>query len=654
MVVQINKVYLLDKYRLEPDKRLLYLDEAPIHLTRRPFQVLVYLIENRDRVVTRQELFDQFWEGHDVYDDTLRKSIGAIRKALKDNANQARFIETHYAGGYRYIGAVEEVIEENSSVIEVEKMRGVRLVIEEEIDDSLSSAVNLQTVTAPATPVSRPRFSRRAVAIVSSIAVIGMLAFAFLRLRNSSNAEPVIGSAPLRSIAVLPLKTLSNDEAQEFFSDGLTETFITELARIDGLKVISRNSVFTLKGKDIDPREAGRQLDVAAILEGSVRKQGDTVRVDVRLVNTGDGSVIWSGNSYDRALNDILAVQDEIACSVVAGLRVKFCKEAETSKRSTSNVDAYQAYLKGRFYWNKRTPEGIRRSVDYFEQAIALDSNYALAYAGLADSYIQGIWHVPFDPQEVLPKAKAAALRAITIDDQLADIHTALANVYQMEWQWADAEREMDRAIALNPGLARAYHVQAFQMDMAGRHEEAVASIKQAQMLDPLNLVILADMSIIYWNAGHADDALTQALKVVEMEPTFVFGHQKLCDLYMYQGKEEAAAEEYFKLMRLGSRSDSQISTYRKAFEKKGIRGIYQKELEERLQDQHQGRYVSPITIAQLYTIVGQPEPAFKYLEKAYNQHSAEMGIVKNSPYFIPLHSDPRYQSLLRRIGLAG
>ncbi|MEW6127306.1 MAG: winged helix-turn-helix domain-containing protein [Acidobacteriota bacterium] len=653
MVVQINKVYLLDKYRLEPGKRLLYLDDAPVHLTPRPFQVLVYLIENRDRVVTRQELFDEFWEGHDVYDDTLRKCVGAIRKALKDNANQARFIETHYAGGYRYIGAVEEVIEESSSVVEVEKMHGVRLVIEEEIHDSLPPEVNQQTVTTSATPVKEPRLSHRAVAFVSLIAVIGLLALAFLRFRNSGNAEPDTQSTAIRSIAVLPLKNLSNDEAQEFFSDGLTETFITELSKIDGLKVISRNSVFTLKGKDIDPREVGKRLDVAAILEGSVRKNGDTVRVDVRLVNTRDGSVIWSGNNYDRALNDILAVQDEIACSVVAGLRVKFCKDAEPSKHYTSNVDAYQAYLKGRFYWNKRTSEGIRRSVDYYEQAIALDPNYALAYAGLADSYIQGIWHVPFDPTEVLPKAKTAALRAIEIDDQLAEIHTALANVYQMEWQWADAEREINRAIALNPGLARAYHVQAFQMDMTGRHEEAVASIKQAQILDPLNLVINADMSFILWNARYADEALTQALKVVEMDPNFAFGHERLYELYLFQGKEEAAAEEYFKTLMLGGRSDAQVLAYRKAFEKSGWKGIAQKRLDERLQDQRQGKYSSLIFIAGSYAELGQPELAFNYLEKAYNQRSAEMGIVKNSPYFAPLHSDPRYQSLLRRIGFS-
>jgi tetratricopeptide (TPR) repeat protein len=239
---------------------------------------------------------------------------------------------------------------------------------------------------------------------------------------------------------------------------------------------------------------------------------------------------------------------------------------------------------------------------------------------GLADSYIQGIWHVPFDPQVVLPKAKVAALQAIKIDDQLAEAHTALANVYQMEWQWAEAEKEMNRAIALNPGLARAYHVQAFQLNIAGRHNEAVASIKQAQTLDPLNMVINADISFLLWRAGQSDEALAQALKVVEMDPGFVFGHQKLSYIYLFQGREEAAAEEYIKALMLSGKSDSLVAAYRKAYVKKGLSGIYQKELEEQLQNQTRGGYSSPIHIAELYAILGQKEQAFKYLEIAYQQ----------------------------------
>jgi TolB-like protein/DNA-binding winged helix-turn-helix (wHTH) protein/Tfp pilus assembly protein PilF len=678
MVVQVRKIYFLGEFTLDPDKKLLTCEGVPIHLANRPFQVLLHLIENRDRMVSRTELLDLFWDGKDVYENTLTKCVGAIRKAFNENLEQPRFIETQWAKGYRFIGTLEENFSQThhsstaqqASSFDIEKTRGFKVIVEEEYleilpDSETVAQTNLPEKTTTSTSllakvfkIRQTKFSPRQIASAIVVALVLLLAMSWLAFHNRTTAteahnnsfKPI--SSPIDSIAVLPLKNLSDDAANEYFSDGLTETFITELSKIEHLKVISRNSVFALKGKDIDPREIGKKLDVAAILEGSVRRNGDTVRVDVRLVNTKDGSIIWSGNSYDRNLKDLLAVQDEIACSVAAGLRVRFCTDNGTSKRYTTNVDAYQAYLKGRYFWNKRTPDGIQRSIEHFEQAIAVDLNYALAYAGLADSYIQGVWHVPFDPKEVLPKAKAAALQAIKIDDQLAEAHTALANVYQMEWQWAAAEKEMDRAIALNPGLARAYHVQAFQLDIVGRHNEAVAAIKQAHTLDPLNLVINADMSFILWRAGQPDAALAQALKAVEMDPGFAFGHEKLSDIYLFQGREDAAAEEYLKALMLGGKNEALLAAYRKAFVKNGLAGIHQKELEEQLQKQRRGGYGSPIRIAGLYAMLGQKEQAFKYLEVAYQQRSAEMAIIKQVPVFDPLRSDSRFQDLLRRIGL--
>lgn len=670
MAVQIQKIYSLGEFRLEPDKKLLTRDGVTVHLANRPFQVLLYLIENRDRMVSRAELLDLFWDGKDVYENTLTKCVGAIRKALDDTLEQPRFIETQWAKGYRYIGSLEESFSQapRASLAEIERTRGYRLVVEEEYVEispnegapARSDLLDEKTATTLAAQIAKaPRVNRSRRVIVLASALTVLLAICWLALRDRRDSIGARGGAidatpsPIRSIAVLPLKNLSNDATSDYFSDGLTETFITELSKIDGLKVISRNSVFTYKDKEVDPREVGKRLDVAAVLEGSVRWNGDTVRVDVRLVNTVDGGVIWSGRSYDRALKDILAVQDEIACSVAAGLRVRLCGEADTANRYTTNVAAYQAYLEGRYFWNKRSAEGIKRSIEHFERAIAMDPDYALAYAGLADSYIQGVWHIPLDPKEALPKAKAAALRAIKIDEQLAEAHTALATVYQMEWRWTEAEKEIDRAIALNPGLARAYHVQTFHLDMTGRHEEAAAAIRQAQTLDPLNLVIGADMPLILMKAGHTEVAVSQALKVIEMDPDFAFGHQKLFELYLYQGNEQAAAEAYLKSLSLNGESDAVMVAYRNAHEREGLRGIYQKELERLFQNQLSGDRRSPIHIAWLYAGLGQKELAFKYLEVAYRERSAEIGVVKNYVGFAPLHSDPRYQNLLRRIGLA-
>ncbi len=653
MAVQLIKSYQLGDFSLDPEKRLLCREDKPVHLATRPFQVLLYLIENRDRVVSRAELLDHFWQTKEVYEESLTKCVGAIRKALRDNLEQPQFIETRYSEGYRYIGPFAEQFTPNGETgSAIERERGVRIIIEEEIDNSLAPEAKPQTLPTLPTAVKKPYRSRRVVALSSLLAVAIISATAILLYRNSGNAATNNETLPLRSIAVLPFKNLSNDEAQEYFSDGLTETFITELAKIDGLKVISRNSVFTFKGKEVDPREVGKRLDVSAVLEGSVRRNGDSVRVDVRLVNTKDGSIIWTGDTYNRTLKDILAVQDEIACSVAAGLRVVFCREAATAKHETDNVEAYQAYLKGRYYWNKRTPEGIRRSVEHFEQAVSIDPNYALAYAGLADSYIQGVWHVPFDPKEVLPKAKAGVLQAINLNDNLAEAHTALGNIYQMEWQWSKAGKEFERAIELNPGLARAYHVQAFHLDIIGQHQEAVRAIKQAQAFDPLNMMINADISLILWHAGHHDEAITQGLKVVEMEPNFAPGRWTLTILYQYQGREKEMAEAYFKALSVSGRSDADVAAYRKAYEKKGIRGIYQKELAELLSNRAKGGYSSPIRLAQLYTLLGQQEAAFHWLALAIADHNAESAVIKQSPFFNPLRADPRFQDLLRRIGL--
>lgn len=665
MAVQIRKTYVLGEFALDPDTKQLARAGAKVHLANRPFLVLLHLVENRDRMVNRKELLDQFWDGKEVYENTLTKCVGAIRKAMNDTLDTPRFIETQWAKGYRYIGPFEESVSQAPAFefVEVERLRGFKIIVEEETveilpDDEATAAahwLDAEAVSAssPATGSGRARAAgwHKIMALAAALAVAAAL-LGWLTLRNrpvfSETRGGTVEPAAIHSIAVLPLKNLSGDAANEYFSDGLTESFITELSKIDGLRVVSRNSVFTFKGQDTDPREVGHRLDVAAVLEGSVRQSGESVRVDVRLVNTKDGSIIWTSDSYNRAFKDILAVQDEIACSVAAGLRIRFCGEAETGKHYTSNVDAYQAYLKGRYYWNKRTPEGIRRSIDYFARAIDIDPNYGLAYAGLADSYIQGIWHVPFDSKAVLPKARAAALRAVEIDDSLAEAHTALANVYQLEWNWSGTGQEIERALALNPRLARVHHVYAFHLLLMGRYDEALAAIKQAQALDPLNMVINTDVAYILSGAGRQAEAIEQALKVVEMDPGFANAHKFLAIAYQTDGRAEESVDEYLKVMALNGESVARIKAYRE----KGLKGIYQRELDELLMKRATTGRCPPICAAWLYTLLGQKEEALKWLEMAYAEHAAEIVLVKTSAVFDPLRADPRFSQLLRRAGL--
>lgn len=667
------KSYLLGDYLLETDSQLLSREGARVHLPRRPFRVLVYLVEHRDQVVSRRDLLDLFWEGKDVYDDSLRKCLGTVRKALGDSSARPRFIETRYAGGYRFIGPVTEVDEQPTSRVEIVKTRGVRIVVEEEVCDDEENARNgqreparaiaettnlVQSQTVAAAEAGwttgvlnlRSLSQRSRTGVVVSILAVALAAVIILGSRSrsaSGTAEPLLTS---RSIAVLPLKNLTGNPNDEYLSDGLTESLINELARANNLKVISRASSFTFKDKETDAREVGRRLGVANILEGSVARSGERIRINLRLVGAADGRVIWAGDTFERSLTDIFAVQDEISCSVAENLRVILCG-GQSHKRYTDNVPAYQAYLKGRYYWNKRTADGIRKSIEYYQEAIKLDPNYAVAYAGLADSYVQGVWHVPFNSEEVVPKAKAAVLKALELDDSLAEAHTALAGVYSLEWNWAATGRELERAIELDPQYARAYHVQAFHLMIMHRYDEAVASIKRAGELDPLNMVVNADAGEILFTAKRSDEAFRQWQLALELDPNFALTHEHLYRAYTVKGDEPAAIAEYLKMLELNGAAPQKIAAYRLAAAH-GLRGIWQKELSDDEAARGRGAYVPPISLAFLHAQLGQKDQALRDLEEVYRARHATI-VLTASPMFDSLRSELAFQDIIRRAGLS-
>jgi TolB-like protein/DNA-binding winged helix-turn-helix (wHTH) protein/lipoprotein NlpI len=652
MAAEVRKKYQLGEFALEPETKRLTLNGDELHLANRPFQVLLYLIENQERLVSRNELLDKFWDGKDVYDDALRKAVGTIRKTLDDHHDHPQFIETRWAGGYRYIGPIEEIFVHDSSIAEIERTCGVKIVVEEEITNEAKQNENGYAFVDKKTLLkAKSEFTR--LAFVST-AVLFLVIASFLVYRFIFNPSNQTASATnitsVHSIAVLPLKNLTGDVNNEYFSDGVTESIITELSRVGELRIISRSSTFTFKGKEIDPREIGKKLSVDALLEGSIQKKGDLLSVNVRLISTKDGRVLWTSQDFERPINTAYELQDTISCNVADELRTELC--GKNSKRNTTNGDAYQAYLKGRYHWNKRTGEGIKRSIEFYEQAIAIDSNYALAYAGLADSYVQGIWHVPFAAKEVLPKAKEAALKAIELDDTLAEAHTALANIYELDWNWLEAQRELQRAIELNPRYARAHHVLAFCYLTVGENDKAIASIEHARELDPLNLVINTDKANILFSSNRNDEAFQQWEKTLELDPNFAMAHEHLSIAFETLGNETAAIEEHAKAMELNGKSAEQVAEYRQTASKYGLKEIYRKDLNKLLAQEKRGENVSLVGIALFDSLLGQKDEAFKYLEKMYDNHSAEMVLLKADTRFAPLRSDPRYIDLLKRIGL--
>jgi TolB-like protein/Tfp pilus assembly protein PilF len=487
--------------------------------------------------------------------------------------------------------------------------------------------------------------------------VLGATALYFYRQRAELSGHP---SPPIRSIAVLPLKNLTNDPTNEYFSDGMTDSLITALSNVGGLKVTSRGSVFGFKGEEVDPREVGRQLGVAAVLEGSVMKSGETVRVGVRLVSAADGRVLWSSDPHDRALGDIFALQDEVARRVVDGLRLKLGGEGEErlAKRYTDNVEAYLAYMKGRYFWNKRNGEGLGKAITYFQQAIEIDPNYALAYAGLADSYILKRIYALLQPGETLQqmeaKAKAAAEKALEMDDALAEAHTSLGLIKAaLGNDDADIEREYKRAIELNPNYATAHHWYALHLNDVQRFDEAIAEIKRAREIDPLSLVINSDVGIVYTSARQYDQAIEHFKKAMEMDPNFPDAHAMLGWTYVRKGMYQEGIAEFEKARALFGSPTSQLDGLIYAYGMSGNRSEALKVLDklERLTKQHHTQIPWENWLF-IHIGLGDHDKAFELLEKAHREGSNVKRQLMG-PSLDPLRGDPRFHDLQRRVGLA-
>jgi TolB-like protein/Flp pilus assembly protein TadD len=454
------------------------------------------------------------------------------------------------------------------------------------------------------------------------------------------------------SIAVLPFVNLSPDPENEYFSDGLTEELIDALTKVDGLHVAARSSAFMFKGKTEDIRKIGEQLNVKTVLEGSVRKAGTKLRVTAQLITIADGYHLWS-ESYNRDMADIFAVQEEIARTIVNTLKVKLVGEQDRPlvKCTTENLEAYQLYLKGRYFWNKRTEEGLKKGVEHFEQAIAKDPNYALAHVGLADcNNVLGALSY-LHPKDAFSAAKLAAKRALELDESLSEAHASLAFVtFRYDWDWLQATKEFARALELNPNYPEAHHWYALYLLEMGQFDAALAEMNRAQELDPLSLVINANRGWILYCARQCDQAIEQCRKTLEMDPNFARAHLWLGQVYGQKGLYNEAIEELQKANLL---DDSTLILARlgHVYAISGQRGAAQKVL-GKLKEVSKRRYVSPVDTALIYFGLGEKEQAFEWLERAYEEHFFDHVFLKVEPMLDSQRSDPRYMELLKKMGL--
>jgi serine/threonine protein kinase/Flp pilus assembly protein TadD len=462
------------------------------------------------------------------------------------------------------------------------------------------------------------------------------------------------GTQKINSIAVLPLANAGNDPNAEYLSDGITESLINSLSQVPNLRVMSRSSVFRYKGKQVDPQAVGQELGVQAVLLGRVIQRGQSLNISIELVDARDGTHVW-GKQYNRRLADILNIQEEITREMSERLKLSLTGEEQQrlTKRYTENIEAYQLYLKGRYYWNKRNPEGFRKGQEAFQQAIDLDPAYALAYAGLADSYAMLGDYSVLPPKEAFPRAEAAATRAIELDMALAEGHTSLAFVKMAySWDWQTADREFRRAIELNPNYATAHQWYASYLVMMGRFEESINEIKRAQELDPLSRIINANLGLHLYYARQYDQSIAQLQKTINVDQTFSVAHLYLGRTYIQKGMHKEAIAELQKARELSEDAPEVVSSLGYAYAAAGQRGDAQRVLEE-LQALSQKRYVLPYFVAAIHTGLGDKDQAFAWLEKAYEERHPGLVLINIDPRFDSLRSDPRFGDLLRRLGVA-
>jgi serine/threonine protein kinase/tetratricopeptide (TPR) repeat protein len=515
-------------------------------------------------------------------------------------------------------------------------------------------AVDFRRLSALTTaPVARPARKLWRFAVPAAAVVVLLLLLFGLNVGGLRDHVLGRGGTPqIRSLAVLPLENLSRDPEQEYFADGMAEALITELAQIRALRVISRTSVMQYKSVKKPLPQIAKELNVDAVVEGSVQHAGDKVGITVQLIHAPTDRHLWA-NSYERDLRDVLALEREVARAIAGEIRIQLTpqEQAHLASARPVNPEAYEAYLKGRYYWNKRTDEeGLRKAIEYFRQAVEKDPTYAPGYAGLADYYNVLPFYAPVSPTEAYPKARTAALKALELDDSLGEAHASLAYVlYRFDWDWAGADREFKRALALNPSYAPGHHFYGSYLAGVGPIDEALAELERARKLDPYSIIINRDLGLGFFYAHHYDEAIEQLQRVLELDPNFALSLHMLGRAYVQKSRYQEALARCEKSVSLSRRRSPMLASLGYTYALAGRRTEARRILNE-LQRRSETEYISGVHIAWIYVSLGEKEHALAWLEKAFNNRDPEMGWINRDPWFDPLRSDPRFQDLLRRM----
>jgi TolB-like protein/DNA-binding winged helix-turn-helix (wHTH) protein/Tfp pilus assembly protein PilF len=601
----------------------LYQGARRIKIQERPFKILSILLESPGDVVTREELRNRIWAADTFvdFDHSLAVAVNKIREALGDSAITPRFIETVGRRGYRFLGSP---VRPEAEPIPIASHSPLPPEVEQP-------------------PSATPSWHRRAAHAVAVTTLLVLVGWGALRLRSPrSIASPSVPR--ISSLAVLPLENLSGDPTQDYFSDGMTDELITDLAKLPGVRVISRTSTAHYKGTNKTVPQIARELNVDGVVEGTVVRLGDRVRLRAQLIYAPADRHLWA-EAYERDEKDVLTLQAGLAQEIARNIRLELTTQQQTNLAAFHPVhpQVHELYLRGRYFWNKRDDAGLHKAVEYFQQATAKDPNYAEAYAGLADSY--GLLGM-------MPEAKAAAEKALELNNDLAEAHTSLGLIDPfLDWNWASSKKHFERAIALNPNYATAHHwyAEAYLMP-TGQVDEALAELGKAQTLDPLSPIITTDLGKDLYLARRYDEAMIQLRRALEIDPNFVSAHNWLSDTFLEKGMyAEAMAElektKPFKEDRVYIRQTAYL--YARMGKNAKARRALARSLEL-----SQGKPVSSGAVALTYAALGDKDKVFLWLEKAYVAKSTFVTTLKFWPVFDSIRSDVRFTDLLQRVGL--
>jgi TolB-like protein/DNA-binding winged helix-turn-helix (wHTH) protein/Tfp pilus assembly protein PilF len=631
---QDNHSYEFGRFRLKIAERVLLREGELVPLTPKVFEILVTLVEHGGQVVAKDDLMKRVWPNTFVEEGNLTQNISLLRKALGETPGGVQFIETVPRRGYRFVAETSE-----SWGDETESGNGHREATVS-FDATAQADHAAPVVSIPDSTGQVAGNTRRPVfALAAGLVVIGIISLVyFTGWSKPGNA------ASIQSIAVLPFVDESADPDAEYINDKIAESLINSLSKLPQLRVVPRSVVATYKGKDIDPRKVGQELNVRAVVTGKMRRHGDIITIQADLIDLENVAQIW-GQHYDHKVSDVLLVQDDISRDIFENLRLKLNVEEK------KQLEAYGLYLKGRNAWNKRTGDALLQAIDFFNQAIAIDSNYGAAYAGLADCYNMLVVYGRLEPKDGFPKAKEAATRALEIDENSAEAHSSMAFIrFRWDWDRTATEREFLTAIRLKPAYAPAHQWYSSYLVAVERFDEAIAEAQRTEELEPLSFVASSHLGWIYYLSGKNDKAIEQCRKILERDPSSFPARRYLGLAYEGKGMYAEAITEFQTGVKL-SGSPLMLALLGHAYAASGKTAEAKQVLSDLQQLQGQ-RYVSPYTVAAIYTGLGDQEQAFKWLEKAVEERDIWLMNLKVDPVFAKLRSHRQFTDILARIRL--